>query len=168
MTVSNFCSQCGSKLEEDANFCTQCGAKVGEVSPPKGYFTGEVLALANDVLLVREAGPDLIKFMSNSESKWILGKIKVKFEGRAKLNREKKEVTYWDQIKKTSSGFGGEEMGFGKESFVLKGIERSGSGEGFLPSGDKYSYDFGKVRELVRSFTERQGWKFKTTLFKPK
>ena len=125
-------------------------------------------ALANEVLIVNVCKPNLIEFKSNSESKWIAGKVKIAFEGVAQLDESKHSVTYWDRVKKSSFGFGGGDVGFVKESFIIKGIERSGSGGGTVPSGEKYDYDFGKVRELVRPVVEKNGWKFRTTLFKPK
>ena len=43
-------------------------------------------ALANEVLIVNVCKPNLIEFKSNSESKWIAGKVKVSFEGVADGN----------------------------------------------------------------------------------
>jgi len=90
------------------------------------------------------------------------------YEGRIKLDKDKKVITFWDMMKKTSSGWGGDDMGFSSEKFVIKGIERSGGGLGFVPTGNTYAYDFGAMRNVVKQLAETNGWKCKTTLFKPK
>lgn len=171
MTTSVSCTKCETSLKSDANFCPRCGTKVISSSlqnAAQGNITKDILSLANDLLLVKQVETNLIDFKTNSESKGWLGKIKISFSGRAKLDPEKKVVTYWDMMKKTSSGLGGENMGFSKESYVITGLERSGTGAGFVLGGEKYSYDYGKVRELVRAVVEKNGWKFKVTLIKPK
>jgi hypothetical protein len=131
-------------------------------------ITRQINALANDVLKVTASGTDLYDLESNSESKWILGNVKMSYEGRIKVDRDKKTIHFWDMIKKTSSGWGGDDMGFSSEKFIIKGIERSGGGLGFVPTGNTYTYDFGRMRDVVKQISESCGWKFKTTLFKPK
>lgn len=133
-----------------------------------GDIALQINALASDLLVVTTCGQDLYNLSSNSESKWIFGKVKMSYEGRIKLDREKKVITFWDMIKKTTTGWGGDDMGFSSDKFVIKGIERSGGGLGFVPAGDTYNYDFGAMRTVVRKLAEDNGWKFKTTLFKPK
>ncbi len=163
------CGQCGAPIVEGDRFCTACGGRIDApaVTPPDD-LAAELTALANDVLRVRAVSPGLLSFESNSESQWLLGKVKATFDGVAKIEPAKRRVIWWDRIKKTSAGAGGEDMGVGRETFVLRGIERSGSGAGFVPSGDRYSYDFGAVRELARAAVQRHGWEFKTSLSKPK
>lgn len=128
----------------------------------------DILSLKNDAMSITELNDNIFDFKSHIESKGWLGKVGISFSGRAVIDPENKVVTYWDIIKKTSSGIGGENMGFTKEAFSVKGLERSGSGTGSVPGGETYSYDYGKVRELVRSVVEKNGWQFNTTLIKPK
>ena len=81
---------------------------------------------------------------------------------------ESKTIKYCDRIKKVSSGWGGEDTGFSADAYVIDGLERSGSGIGFLPSGSSYSYDYGKMRNLMREIAEKHGWTLKITWFLPK
>lgn len=138
------------------------------MSSEQEQLTNDILNLKNDVLVIKKVEDNLYDFKSHLESKGWLGKVGISFSGRAIIDPEKKVVIYWDMIKKTSSGMGGAEMGFSSESYSIKGLERSGSGVGFVPGGEKYSYDYRKVRELVRSVVEKNGWQFKVTLIKPK
>ena len=85
-----------------------------------------------------------------------------------KVDEAKKEVRYWEKISEISKGFGsGDDMGYGKPSFVLKGLERSGTGEGFVPDGGKYKYDLGKVEGMVKSIAKENNWGFKKSIVKP-
>ncbi|MFZ2315035.1 MAG: hypothetical protein WAW86_05175 [Gammaproteobacteria bacterium] len=138
------------------------------MSKQQDNLINDILNLKNDALVIKKLEDNIFDFKSHIESKGWLGKVGISFSGRAIIDSDKKVVTYWDMIKKTSSGMGGERMGFSSETFLVKGSERSGSGTGSVPGGEKYSYDYGKVRELVRSVVEKNGWQFKTTLIKPK
>ena len=135
---------------------------------PQDELINAILNLKNDSLIIKKVDNNLYDFKSHVESKGWLGKAGISFSGRAVIDSDKKIVTYWDMIKKSSSGMGGSNMGFSSESFAVKGLERSGSGSGMVPGGEKYSYDYGKVREMVRSIVEKNGWKFKVVLIKPK
>ncbi len=128
----------------------------------------DLLSLANDLLHVKQVDPNILDFKTNSESKGWVNNIRISFSGRALLDADKKTVYYWDMISKKSSGWGGETSGFSKESYIVKGLERSGSGEGFVLGGEDYAYDFGKIRELVRATVEKNGWQLKVKLIKPK
>ena len=126
-----------------------------------------LLSLGNDVLQVEQAAEDAVNLRCSSESKGFLGK-KQFFEARMKVDEAKKEVRYWEKIGGMSSGFGSDDdMGYGKPSFVLKGLERSGTGEGFVPDGGKYKYDLGKVEGLVKSIAKENSWGFKKSTVKP-
>lgn len=127
----------------------------------------DILHLQNDAMIIKKLDDHIYDFKSHIDSKGWLGKVGVSFSGRAIIDPEKKVVIYWDMIKKSSSGMGGETMGFSSETYSVKGLERSGSGTGTVPGGEKYSYDYGKVRELVRSVVEKNGWQLTTVLIKP-
>ena len=127
----------------------------------------DILSLKNDSMVVKKIENNMLDLKSNIESKGWVSKVGISFSGRAVLDTENKVVTYWDMIKKSSSGLGGENMGFSSESYSIKGKERSGSGTGIVPGGEKYDFDYGKVRERVRAIVEKNGWKFKTVLIKP-
>jgi len=133
------------------------------------------LSLSNDLLQVKSLKPDLIEFRHTSETKSFLGTKKKSFEARAKLDPAKRKVNYWQTV-----NGGGAGQGFGGESdyssagnmvkfssFVVKDVERSGSGVGFSPDGDRFKYDLGKVRDLVKAIAEEGGWKVGNALSKP-
>lgn len=128
----------------------------------------EILNLKNELMVVKKVEDNMFDLKSHIESKGWIGKVGISFSGRGILDQENKVVTYWDMIKKSSSGMGGDDMGFSSESYTLKGKERSGSGAGSAPGGGKYNFDYGKVREQVRLIVEKNGWQFKTALIKPK
>ncbi len=44
MSPSNFCTRCGSKLDEKASFCANCGSTVGPIAPQAGFQ--EILSVA--------------------------------------------------------------------------------------------------------------------------
>lgn len=127
----------------------------------------DIVNLGNDIMRVNKVEDNIFDFKSHTESKGWVGKVGISFSGRAVLDTTNKVVTYWDMIKKSSSGLGGENMGFSSESYTLKGKERSGSGTGIVPGGEKYDFDYSKVRDQVRKIVEKNGWKFKTVLIKP-
>lgn len=128
----------------------------------------DLLSLANDLLHIKQVAPNIIDFRTNSESSGWTNKLKITFSGRALLDPDKQMVYYWDMISKKNVGWGGETSGVSKEIFVIKGLERSGNGTGFVLGGEKYTYDFGKIREIVRSTVEKDGWQLKIKLIKPK
>lgn len=128
----------------------------------------EILDLKNETMVVIKVEDNIFDLKSHIESKGWVGTAGISFSGRAVLDPDKKTVTYWDMIKKSSSGMGGENMGFTSETYILKGKERSGSGAGSVPGGEKYNFDFGKVREQVKTIVEKNGWQFKTVIIKPK
>jgi len=135
----------------------------------------KLLGLANDLLQVTQLKPDLIEFRHTSETKSFLGTKKRRFEARAKLDPANRKLNYWQTADESGSG-----MSFGNESgpsyggnmvkfssFVVKGVEQSGSGVGFSAEGDKFKYDLGKVRDLVKSIAEEGGWKLGNAMSKP-
>ena len=126
-----------------------------------------ILNLKNESMVIKKVEGNMFDLKSHIESKGWIGKVGISFSGRAVLDTENKVVTYWDMIKKSSSGLGGENMGLSSESYSITGKERSGSGTGIVPGGKKYDFDYGKVREQVRAIVEKNGWKFKTVLIKP-
>ena len=128
----------------------------------------DILSLKNDSMVVKIIEDNMLDLKSHIESKGWVGNVGISFSGRAVLDTENKVVTYWDMIKKSSSGLGGENMGFSSESYTITGKERFGSGTGIVPGGEKYDFDYGKVRERVRAIVEKNGWKFKTVLMKPR
>jgi hypothetical protein len=142
---------------------------------PQGDGNGvseRLIGLSNDVLQVKSLAPNLIEFRHTSETKAFLGTKKKTFEARAKLDPAAHKVNYWqtvDESGSSSSGFdvsGGNMVKF--SSFVVKVVDRSGSGVGFQPDGDKFKYDLGKVRDLVKSIAEEGGWKIGNAMSKPK
>lgn len=138
------------------------------MSDQYGQLINDILNIKNDALVVSKLEDNIIDFKSHTESKGWLGKVAISFSGRAMIDPDKKIITYWDMIKKSSSGMGGENIGFTSETYSVKGKERSGSGTGSVPGGATYSYDYGKVREQVKSIVEKSGWQFKIVLIKPK
>ena len=134
-----------------------------------------ILGLSNDILEVRLLKPDLIEFRHTSETKSFLAAKKKTFTARAKLDPAKRKINYWQTVgeggfglsvgSESSSSYGSNMVKF--SSFVVKSVDRSGSGAGFLPDGDKFKYDLGKVRDLVKSVAEQGGWKISDAMSKP-
>ena len=135
----------------------------------------KLLGLSNDLLQVKLLKPGLIEFRHTSETKSFLGSKKKSFEARAKLDPANHKVDYWQTVQGSSVGLSSESESssvYGSNmvkfsSFVVKGVDRSGSGAGFSPDGDKFKYDLGKVRDLVKSIAEETGWKIGNTMSKP-
>ncbi len=134
----------------------------------KDQLINDILKLNTTAMTVTKFDANLYDFKSHAESKGWVGKVGVGFSGRAYLDEATRTMIYWDMITKSSSGMGGENMGYTSEAYTIKGAERSGSGSGSAPGGEVYNYDYGKVREQVRAIAETNGWNFKTTLIKPK
>lgn len=169
MVAPTSCKQCGSNVSLGDKFCAMCGTSIsiGMLNVEDRSLTMDILTLKNNILDVVVVGDDRIDIKGQSFSKWLLGRVTITFDGRLKLNFQNKTVRYWDSIKKTSIGLGGLNTGLTKETYIVKGLERSGGGIGILPSGQTYRYDFGMVRELVRSIVEKHGWTFEVTLRRP-
>ena len=137
----------------------------------------KLLGLSNDILQVKSLKPNLVEFRHSSETKSFLGTRKKTFEARAKLEPDKRKVSYWQTVDGGGSGMssGSGDSDFGSSggnmvkfsSFVVRGVDRTGSGVGFSPDGEKFKYDLGKVRDLVRSIAEEGGWKMGNALSKP-
>src|SRR5690348_16317056 len=107
------------------------------MSNEQDQLISDLLNLKNEVKTVEKVEDNIFDFKSPSESKGWLGKVGVSFSSRALLDSDKKVVTYWDMIKKSSSGVGGVNMGFTSERYSVKGLERSGTGSVTVPDGEK-------------------------------
>lgn len=181
-----FCTNCGSRLMENADakkcpscgdamalntaFCTSCGNRfeekktqsAGEASP----IGTQLLQLANDFLAVREVSPGRFEFSSQTGTQSPVQKFKIKYEAVALLKPENKQVTFWEKMVESSVGM---DAGFHVEKTVQKGIEVGKIIHGHILFGGKYGFEYGKLREVVKTIAGEQGWEFKTAiLLKPK
>lgn len=166
-----FCVFCGTALEEGGGFCTNCGKAVQSGVPAgdtraSGGLKEQVLALACDYLQITETHPQCLEFSNETAARSLLKKVKIKYQATAQLDEANKLVTFWERLTEQSAGFG--EAGFSSETFGQKGIDVSKKGAGALLLGGKYGFEYGKVREAVKSLAAQNGWKFKLTLFRPK
>lgn len=71
--TTQYCAQCGAKLEAEARFCMECGAPrsglqrpVNQAAQTRGDFSWPVLLLAVGILLV--AGGFVLYFFNRSEA----------------------------------------------------------------------------------------------------
>ncbi|MBI4971368.1 MAG: zinc ribbon domain-containing protein [Candidatus Omnitrophica bacterium] len=160
-----FCTQCGQKLEADVKFCTQCGAKTLSLPEAPANISSEILGLANDFLAVEEVKPGQFEFRSQAGAKSPVQKIKIKYEALAQFNPEKKELTFWEMMTEASSGM---QAGAFGEIWKQKGVEVGKRIHGELLFGGKYGFEYGKIRNVIKSIAAKQGWKFKLAIFKPK
>lgn len=163
------CSSCGETMKLDDAFCTNCGSRfeeketqgAGERSP----IGTQLLALANDLLSVREVNPARFQFSSQTGAQEPVQKVKIKYDAIAQLEPEKKQLTFWEKMVESSVGMN---TGFSAEKKVQKGTEVSKKIHGHLLFGGNYGFEYGKLREVVKAIAVAQGWKFKTAISKPK
>jgi len=163
------CSACGKPMEPGAVFCTNCGNRsekrnAGD-SGGASLFRSQLTALANEFLTVRELSPVWFEFSSQTGAQSPLQKVNIQYDAVVQLEPEKKQLTFWEKMVERSVGT---TAGFSKEVKVQKGIEVDKKIHGQLLFGGKYGFEYGKLREVVKSIAAEQGWQFKTVLLKPK
>ncbi|PKN53516.1 MAG: hypothetical protein CVU55_02520 [Deltaproteobacteria bacterium HGW-Deltaproteobacteria-13] len=180
-----FCSNCGQRLTEDAHVkkCPSCG----EANKPNAVFCGgcgnrfeekktqsagagssiatQLMELSNEFLSVKEISPERFELSSQTGAQSPVQKIKIKYEAQALLNAETKLLTFWEKMTESSAGL---DAGFSAEKTVQKGIDVNKKINGQILFGGKYGFEYGKLREVVKSIAGGQGWNFKTVIFKPK
>jgi len=163
------CSSCGEAMELNAAFCPKCGSRAEQKetqSAGGGSPIGaQLLALANDFLSVRELQPARFEFSSETGASSPAQKVKIKYDAVAQLDPENKLLTFWEKMVESSVGAN---TGFHSETYVQKGIDVTQKNQGRLLFGGKYGFEYGKLREVVKTIAEEQGWKFKLAVFKPK
>lgn len=162
------CPSCGEELEPDAAFCTSCGNRLEEKKPPvSGGLSPigpQLMALANDFLLVQQLGPTRFEFSSQTGARASVQKVRIKYEAVAQLDADKKQMIFWEKMVESSLGMNTGAFG---ETTVQKGIEVSKKIHGHLLFGGKYGFEYGKLRDVVKAIAVEQGWTFKTAIFKP-
>ena len=168
-TGSKKCSSCGKPMEPDAVFCMQCGTRYekGKAGNPNGtsLIRSQITALANDFLSVNEVSPAWFEFSSRTVAKSPLQKVNIRYDAVVQLEPGKKRLTFWEKMVEGSVGTN---AGFFGEVKVQKGIEVDKKIHGQLLFGGKYGFEFGKLREVMKTIAGEQGWQFKTVIFKPK
>jgi len=99
-----------------------------------------------------------------AERKAFLSKKKLTYKCKARVNDEKKEVTFFEMLSESSSGLSaGSGFEFKKETFGTKGKEReSGIEEMSNLFGKKftYSFDYKKIREAIKEEAQKTGYSF--------
>jgi len=162
------CSSCGETMKLDAVFCTSCGSRFEEKKTQsaggKSPLGEQLMGLANEFLAVREISPERFEFSSQTGAQAPVQKVKIKYDAVVQLEPENKQVTFWEKMVESSAGM---DAGFHVEKTVQKGIEVGKKIHGHLLFGGKYGFEYGKLREAVKSIAGEQGWKFKTVIFKP-
>ena len=168
-TGSEKCSSCGKPMEPDAVFCTHCGnrSETRDAGNADGtpLIRAQLKALANEFLSVNEVSPAWFEFSSQTGTQSSLQKVNVRYDAVVQLEPEKKQLTFWEKIVEISVGTN---TGFFSEVKVQKGIEVDKKIHGQLLFGGKYGFEYGKLREVVKTIAGDQGWQFKTVIFKPK
>ena len=168
-TGSEKCSSCGKPMEPDAVFCTHCGnrSEKREANNASGtsIIRSQITALANEFLSVNEVSPSWFEFSSRTGDQSPLQKVNVRYDAVVQLEPEKKQLTFWEKMVESSVGTN---AGFFSEVKIQKGIEVDKKIHGQLLFGGKYGFEYGKLREIVKTIAAEQGWQFKTVIFKPK
>ena len=161
------CSACGRALDPDAAFCTSCGRRL-EKTEPQGRevvpLEVQLLALANDLLSVKETAPARFEFSSQTGAQGPGRKVSVKYDAVALLEPEKKRLTFWDRMIETSAGA---EAGFSSEKKTQRRAAVSQQAQGTLLSGGKYGFEYGKLRRVVKEIAVSSGWAFQAVTFRP-
>ncbi len=107
-----------------------------------------------------------------AERKSSLSSKKASYHCRLRVDEGTRKVLFFQVLKEKGSGIsGGDEMGpgfgFKKETYTTTGSQRSGSIEEssqLMGKGYSLSFDYGKVREAVRTKAESAGYAFSATL----
>ena len=99
-----------------------------------------------------------------AERKAFLSKKKLTYKCKARVNDEKKEVTFFEMLSESSSGLSaGSGFEFKKETFGTKGKEREGGIEEMSNLFGKkftYSFDYKKIREALKEEAQKTGYPF--------
>ncbi len=163
------CSACGSKLPPAAVFCANCGKplsqNVSPVTPERPSIGREFLGLASEFLSVKEVQPGRFEFSSQTGAQSPIQKARVQYDAIAQLEADKKQLTFWEKMVETSSG---SSSGFFSEKTVQKGLEVTKTVHRDLLFGGKYGFEYGKLREAIKTIAGEHGLKFKLVIFKPK
>jgi RNA polymerase subunit RPABC4/transcription elongation factor Spt4 len=163
------CSSCGKPMEPGAVFCTNCGnrSEKREAGDSGGasLILSQLAALANEFLTVREVSPVWFEFSSQTGSQAPFQKVSIQYDAVVQLEPEKKQLTFWEKMVESSVGTN---AGVFSEVKVQKGIGVDKKIHGQLLLGGKYGFEYGKLREVVKTIAEEQGWQFKTVILKPK
>ena len=166
---SKLCLSCGKEVASEDAFCTSCGTPVTRVSAA-GAATGglkqQLLGLKSEFLEAKELNPSRLEFSNEVAAKSPGKKIKIQYSAVADLDESKKVISFWEKLVEKSFGFS--DAGFSFEKFSQKNREVSKEGKGTLLAGGKYQYNYGKLRQAVKSLADQAGWKFKLCIFKPK
>ncbi len=103
-----------------------------------------------------------------AERKVFLSKKKLTYRCRARVNDEKKKVTFFEILRESSVGLsGGAGVGFTKETYGVRGKEREGNIEEqsrLFGKDYKYSFDYKKIRETIKDEAEKVGYSFSVHL----
>ena len=112
-------------------------------------------------------GSLVMKFVI-AERKAFLSKRKLTYKCKARVNDEKKEVTFFEMLSESSSGLSaGSGFEFKKETFGAKGKEREGGIEEMSNLFGKkftYSFDYKKIREALKEEAQKTGYSFSVKL----
>ena len=99
-----------------------------------------------------------------AERKAFLSKKKLTYKCKARVNDDKKEVTFFEMLSESNSGLSaGSGFEFKKETFGTKGKEREGGIEEMSNLFGKkftYSFDYKKIREALKEEAQKTGYPF--------
>ena len=103
-----------------------------------------------------------------AERKAFLSKKKLTYKCKARVNDEKKEVTFFEMLSESNAGLSaGSGFEFKKETFGTKGKEREGGIEEMSNLFGKkftYSFDYKKIREAIKEEAQKTGYSFSVKL----
>jgi hypothetical protein len=161
------CSSCGASNKPEDAFCSDCGNRLDGTKPQvldSSPIGKQLLALANDFLSVQETSPEQFEFSSETTAQSALQGVKIKYNALVQLEPQTKQMTFWEKMVESSVGM---TAGVFAEKTFQKGIDVSKKVHGQLLFGGKYGFEYGKLREVVKTIAGEQGWNFKTAIFKP-
>jgi hypothetical protein len=121
------------------------------IKPPvndNDVYFGKVSWNLHAYLSVQKRDTGFFEFSSMTRVQSPAQKVKVSYEAIALLDHEKMRVIFWEKMVERSSGI---KAGFFSERYVQKGKEVSKEISGHLLLGGKYGFEYGKLREVIRS-----------------
>ena len=168
-----FCQQCGHPLADGAAFCGHCGAKAAGSNGRKEVLQAVAAALSPYSQLVLTWGQKTDLEIANelATANWAVGKKKIEYSARLRVDTAAKTVVFWEMIKEEGLGLGAL-FSFKTETYRSDGKTRTGTvsetAYGLGGKGIDYNWDYAQVRSLVENAVRSRGWEFKTVLLKGK
>jgi uncharacterized Zn finger protein (UPF0148 family) len=163
------CPACGTTAEAGDMFCTNCGHRFTSGTPEPtsaiAALAEKITSLACDFLTVRQTAPGRFELSSQTGAQAPAQRVNIRYEALILLDEQTRQVTFWERMTETKAGVS---AGVFAETRTQKGAQVSKTISGHLLSGGPYGFEYGKLREVVKSIATEAGLSFKTVVLKPK